>query len=413
MKKRVLVISQCFYPEQFRINDITEQWGKRGYDITVVTAIPNYPQGKFYDGYGITKNRIENYKGMKIIRLPIIPRGNNPIMLCLNYLSFIISGFFWSKFTKLDVDYVFNFETSPITQSLLGVWYSKRKKKPYYLYIQDLWPENVESVAGVKNKFILNLIGKMVDYIYSNSTKVLATSQSMIEAIKSRNVPQSKLEYFPQYAEEFYKPIDEKMVENKIKNTIYSKDIHGKENFNLIFTGNIGYAQGLDILPKVAKILKQDDLPKNIIFNMIGDGRFKSTLIKIVKDLNVEDMFNFIDRQPAEQIPQYMSLSDVAVLTLSNNKVFEMTIPAKLQSYIACAMPIIASAQGETESIINESKCGICVKNGDEIEFATAVKQLMFLEKQELKKLGQNGMEYSKKNFNRELLLNQMDLNFQ
>ena len=251
MKKRVLVISQCFYPEQFRINDITEQWVKRGYDITVVTAIPNYPQGKFYDGYGITKNRIENYKGMKIIRLPIIPRGNNPIMLCLNYLSFIISGFFWSKFTKLDVDYVFNFETSPITQSLLGVWYSKRKKKPYYLYIQDLWPENVESVAGVKNKFILNLIGKMVDYIYSNSTKVLATSQSMIEAIKSRNVPQSKLEYFPQYAEEFYKPIDEKMVENKIKNTIYSKDIHGKENFNLIFTGNIGYAQGLDILPKV------------------------------------------------------------------------------------------------------------------------------------------------------------------
>ena len=413
MKKRVLVISQCFYPEQFRINDITEQWVKRGYDITVVTAIPNYPQGKFYDGYGITKNRTEYYKGMKIVRLPIIPRGNNPIMLCLNYLSFIISGFFWSKLTKLDVDYVFNFETSPITQSLLGVWYSKRKKKPYYLYIQDLWPENVESVAGVKNKFILNLIGKMVDYIYSNSTKVLATSKSMIEAIKSRNVPQSKLEYFPQYAEDFYKPVDKNMVENKIKNTIYSKNIHGRENFNLIFTGNIGYAQGLDILPKVAKILKQDDLPKNVIFNMIGDGRYKSTLIKIIKDLNVEDMFNFINRQPAEKIPQYMSLSDVAVLTLSNNKVFEMTIPAKLQSYIACAMPIVASAQGETENIINESNCGICVKNGDEIAFARAIKQLMFLEKKELNKLGQNGMEYSKKNFNRELLLNQMDLNFQ
>lgn len=413
MKKRVLVISQCFYPEQFRINDITEQWVKRGYDITVVTAIPNYPQGKFYDGYGITKNRMEYYKGMKIVRLPIVPRGNNPIMLCLNYLSFIISGFFWSKLTKLDVDYVFNFETSPITQSLLGVWYSKRKKKPYYLYIQDLWPENVESVAGVKNKFILNLIGKMVDYIYSNSTKVLATSQSMIEAIKSRNVPQSKLEYFPQYAEEFYKPVDVNMVENKIKDTIYSKNIHGRQNFNLIFTGNIGYAQGLDILPKVAKILKQDDLPKNVIFNMIGDGRYKSTLIKIVKELNVEDMFNFIDRQPAEKIPQYMSLSDVAVLTLSNNKVFEMTIPAKLQSYIACAMPIIASARGETENIIKESNCGICVKNGDEIAFAKAVKQLMFLEKKELNKLGQNGMKYSEENFNRELLLNQMDLNFQ
>lgn len=412
MKKRVLVISQCFYPEQFRINDISEQWVKRGYDVTVVTAIPNYPKGKFYDGYSFRKNRTENYKGMKIIRLPIIPRGRNPIMLCLNYLSFVISGFFWSKFTKLDVDYVFNFETSPITQSLLGVWYSKRKNKPYYLYIQDLWPENVESVAGVKNKFVLNLIGKMVDYIYSNSTKILATSNSMLEAIRSRNVSQSKLEYFPQYAEEFYKPIDENMVDNKIKNQISYKNNDEKENFNLIFTGNIGYAQGLEILPKVAEILKKDNLSKDVTFNIVGDGRFKLNLIKLIKDLDVEEMFNFIDRQPAEKIPQYMALCNVAILTLSNNKVFEMTIPAKLQSYIACAMPIIASAKGETENIIKEANCGICVNTGDEVAFAKAIKKLMIMEKKELVQLGKNGQEYSKKNFDRELLLNQMDLNF-
>ena len=412
MKKRILVISQCFFPEQFRINDISEQWVKRGYDVTVVTAIPNYPQGKFYDGYVLNKKRTENYKGMKIIRLPIIPRGNNVIMLFLNYLSFVISGFFWSKFTKLDVDYVFNFETSPITQSLLGVWYSKRKKKPFYLYIQDLWPENVESVAGIKNKFILNLIGKMVDYIYSNSTKIFATSNSMVKVIESRNVDESKLKYWPQYAEEFYKPVDKEDVDIEIKNKIPPIGKNGKPNFNLIFTGNIGYAQGLDILPKVACILKKEDLSKNIVFNIIGDGRFKSNLIDIVKKSDVESMFNFIERQPAQMIPQYMALSDVAVLTLQDNKVFSMTIPAKLQSYIACAMPIIASAQGETKNIIEEANCGICVDTGDEVAFSDAVKQMILFDKEKLRTLGNNGYEYSKKNFDRDLLLDEIDLYF-
>ncbi len=137
-KKHILVISQYFYPETFRINDIATEWVKRGYKVTVVTGIPNYPEGKFYKGYGWFRNNREIWNGIEIIRIPIIPRGSNSIGLILNYLSFVVSGFFWKCFTRIKTDYVFIFEVSPMTQALFGVWYARRRKIPCYIYVQDL-----------------------------------------------------------------------------------------------------------------------------------------------------------------------------------------------------------------------------------------------------------------------------------
>lgn len=127
IKTHILVVAQYFYPEQFRINDICIEWINRGYQVTVLTGIPNYPQGKYYAGYGLFKKRKENYKGIEILRIPLIPRGNNPVMLVLNYISFVISGYFWKAFTSIKADYVFIFEVSPMTQALPGVWYAKKK----------------------------------------------------------------------------------------------------------------------------------------------------------------------------------------------------------------------------------------------------------------------------------------------
>lgn len=157
-KKHILVLSQYFYPEQFRINDMCNEWVKRGYKVTVLTGIPNYPYGKFYKGYGYTKKRHEQWNGMEIIRIPLIPRGKTAIGLILNYLSFVCSGFFWKTFTKVKADCIFMYEVSPMTQTLIGVWYAKKQKIPCFLYVQDLWPENVEIVTGIKNKTILNAI---------------------------------------------------------------------------------------------------------------------------------------------------------------------------------------------------------------------------------------------------------------
>ena len=157
-REHILVVSQYFYPENFRINDICAEWVKKGYKVTVVTGIPNYPQGKFYKGYGWFKRRKETWNGVDIIRIPLISRGKSSIRLALNYFSFVISGWFWKLFTRVKADIVFTFEVSPMTQALVGVWYAKRRKIPHYLYVQDLWPDNVEIVTGIKSKAILNPI---------------------------------------------------------------------------------------------------------------------------------------------------------------------------------------------------------------------------------------------------------------
>ncbi|MEA4822283.1 MAG: glycosyltransferase family 4 protein, partial [Erysipelotrichales bacterium] len=307
MKTHILVIAQYFYPEQFRINDICTEWVKRGYKVTVITGIPNYPEGKYYYGYGLFKKRKETYNGIDIIRIPLIPRGNNAIMLVLNYLSFVVSGFFWKIFTKVKADYVFIFEVSPMTQALPGVWYAKKMDIPCYLYVTDLWPENVEIVAGITNKRIINAIGVMVDYIYKRCDRIFTSSESFIQAIVERGIEKKKLEFWPQYAEDYYKPFD--------KSIANIPEIPKDSIFNIIFAGNIGFAQGLDILPETARILKTANT--KVRFNIVGDGRFKETLKASVKEKQVTDFFNFIDKQPATRIPEFMAVNDATLICLS------------------------------------------------------------------------------------------------
>ena len=403
MKKHILVISQYFYPEQFRINDICTEWVKRGYKVTVVTGIPNYPDGKFFKGYNCFKKRKDNYNGIDIIRVPIVSRGNNSICLILNYMSFVVSGFFWQLFTKLIADYVFIFEVSPMTQALPGVWYANRKKIPCYLYVQDLWPENVEIVGGVKNKRILKQLGKMVDYIYFNCTKIFATSNSFVNAIHERGVPLEKLVYWPQYAEDLYKPLSKKSI----------PEISNEDVFNIIFAGNIGYAQGLEILPKVAALLKQKGFASRVRFNMVGAGRYKFELMEQIKQEQLGDIFNFVDKQPAERIPEFMAACDAALICLSNNPLFAMTIPAKLQSYMACGIPIIASATGETMSIINCENLGICAEAGGASKLAKIILNFCNMSKIQLETFGNNSLNCYMNNFSKEYLLLEMDKYFE
>lgn len=399
MKKHILVISQYFYPEQFRINDICEEWVKRGYKVTVLTGIPNYPQGKFYKGYSFLKKRKEIYKGIEIIRIPIIPRGNSSIMLALNYLSFVVSGFFFSFFTRLKPDVVFIYEVSPMTQALPGVWLAKRRKIKCLLYVTDLWPENVEVVTGIKNKWVIGGIGRMVDYIYERCNLILTSSKSFIKSIESRGVPKEKIKFWPQYAEDFYRPVE--VSENDIP------EIPDDDYFNIIFAGNIGYAQGLDILPHVAQIINEAGL--KVRFNIIGDGRAKEELISLTQVKKVSNNFNFIDRQPAEKIPFFMDKGDAALICLSKNKVFEITIPAKLQSCLACGIPIIVSADGEVSDIILEAEAGVYSPAANIELLAQKIIELVKLEKEGLEKMAKNGLFYYEENFKKEKLMNYID----
>lgn len=402
MRKHILVISQYFYPEQFRINDICTEWVKRGYKVTVITGIPNYPQGNFFDGYGFFKNRKETYNGINVIRIPLIPRGDNAIMLSLNYLSFVFSGFLWNLFTKIKADYVFIYEVSPMTQALPGVWYAKKRKIPCYLYVTDLWPENVEIVSGIKNQKILNGVGLMVDYIYKRCDKIFTSSESFIQAILDRGVPEEKLDFWPQYAEDYYRPLERRDVS--------VPEIPNDNRFNVIFAGNIGYAQGLDILPQVAKFLSESNV--KIRFNIVGDGRYKKVLMDEVDTLHISDYFNFIDKQPADRISEFMAVNDASLISLSKSKVFSITLPAKTQSCLACGIPIIVSADGEIQSVIKNAEAGLCSDAGDAKGLAENLKRLVNMSSDSREYMSQNAISYYKEYFDKNTLLNKMDMWF-
>lgn len=399
-RKHILVISQYFYPEQFRINDICEEWIKRNYKVTVLTGIPNYPQGKYYPGYGLFKNRHEKYKNIDIIRIPIISRGNNPLQLVLNYFSFVFSGLLWKTFTKLKADYVFIYEVSPMTQALPGVWYAKRRKIPCYLYVTDLWPENVEFVTGIKSKFVINRIHKMVDYIYRNCNYIFTSSKSYINSIKLRGVEENKLKFWPQYAEDFYKPVYN-------GNCL---EIPQNGAFNLIFAGNIGFAQGLDVLPKAASILKKNN--KKVVFNIVGDGRAKNQILESISQYEVKDYFNFLSKRPPQQISELIGACDVNLICLSKSKVLEMTIPAKTQSSLACGKPILVCADGEIQDVINDSKAGICCNASDEKMLAEKIMEFMLMDQHTMQEMSNNAIEYSNMHFNKDKLIDEMDKYF-
>ncbi len=401
MKKHILVVSQYFYPEQFRINDICQEWVKRGFKVTVITGIPNYPEGKYYEGYGISKKRKETWNGIDIIRIPLIPRGKSKIGLVCNYLSFPVSGFIWNLLSNIKADYVFNFETSPMTQTLIAVWYAQKHKVPCYLYVQDLWPEAVETVTGIHNPFIIKPLDTMVRYIYKHCDKIFCTSPSFVRDICKRGVDKKKVYYWPQYAEEFYQPAEKHSV----------PEIEDDDSFKIIFTGNIGYAQGLDTIPKAAKILKSKGA--NVKFYIVGDGRYKQELIKEISYAGVEDMVLLIGRHPAKRIPEFLACCDVAYESFMNDSLFSKTIPAKVQSYMACGMPVLAASEGETNRIVQKADCGLCSRIGDEVSLAENVEKMMSMELAELERMGKNAREFCNRYFSKKVLMDKMDENFE
>lgn len=403
MSKHILVVSQYFYPEQFRINDMCQEWVKKGYKVTVVTGIPNYPEGKFYKGYNWFKKRKEYINGVNVIRIPLLARGKNALSLYLNYKSFVFFGWFFAKFTKLKADYVFTYEVSPIYQAKIGIWYAKRRKIPSVLYVMDLWPDNLIAAGNVDSKLIIKSVTRTVKKIYKQTDYILTSSKSFIKSIKELKVPETKLEFWPQYAEDFYLPLEKTAKE--------ITNIPQDSRVNLVFAGNIGKAQGLEILPRCAIELERRKV--KVRFNMIGDGRDKVALVKKVYDFLVTPYFNFIDKVDATEIPYYFAYCEAGIITFNDNPILEKTIPAKLQSYLACGLPIIASAKGEVKRIIEEGELGFVGNAGSVNALADAIEEFVRLYPAQRVVLKNNALNYSKEKFNKVKLLNRLDKIFE
>ena len=255
----------------------------------------------------------------------------------------------------------------------------------------------VKADLSTMTNFVDEYNALMMPYIYKNTDEIFATSPSFVEAIcnRKRSVSHSKVHYWPQYAEDFYKPMEKTSVE----------EIPEDDSFKVIFTGNIGTAQGLQILPQTAEILREE----NVKFVIVGDGRYLDEFEQEIQKRNVQDKFIMIARQPAERIPELLAACDAAFLSFQNDELWTKTIPAKLQSYMACGMPIIASAEGETERIITEAECGVCSAIGDVDKLS---ENIIIMTKDDLNKMRHNSRKYFERNFEKQELMDQIEQYF-
>jgi glycosyltransferase involved in cell wall biosynthesis len=393
---KILIITQYFWPESFKINDLALGLKERGHDVSVLTAIPNYPKGVFFDNYSFWKNNEEEWNGIKIYRSKIFSRGNGSIRLMLNYISFVFFCSLKVFFIKQKFDKIFVYEPSPVTVGLPAIVASRIMKIPYYFWVQDLWPESLSAAGGIKNKYVLNFFEGLTRLIYRNSEKVLVQSKGFADYIKKQGDFSDKLIYYPNSAEKLYRPL-EPILEYQSKLP---------EGFKLLFAGNLGEAQGIDTLVNAAKIVKEKGIDVNWVF--LGDGRQREYYMKEVKRIGLESNFYFLGAFPAETMPYFFSCADALIVSLKRDKIFSLTIPSKLQSYLACGKPILASLDGEGANVVIESKSGFVSPSENAELFADNVIKMWNLSSESRNEMSKNALQYFKNEFEREMLIDNL-----
>lgn len=397
---RILIITQYFWPENFKINSLSLELKNKGHVVTVLTGLPNYPAGKIPPEYSFLNNNNESWNGIKIYRSKLIPRfSGKGVYLFLNYISFALFASIKILFNvKEKPDLIFVYEPSPITVGIPAIVAKyKFKNIPIFFWVQDLWPDSLKDTGAFNNKFILNAVDKLTRYIYKKSDMILIQSEAFTEYIIKQGVPSYKIRYFPNPTEKFYNIKDVDLTYSNLFN----------EGFNLIFAGNIGEAQSFDTLIEAAYKLKQLKYP--IFWNIFGDGRAREQFKRKVIALNLEDNFVFNGSFKSEEMPSLFTYADALVVSLKKSKIFSLTIPAKVQSYLACGKPIIGSIDGEGAKIIIQAQAGVVSASEDVDTLVTNIINLYNLSELERTTLGLNGRAYFEKEFSMEILINKLE----
>lgn len=397
---KILIVSQYFWPETFKINDLCDALLDSGHEVTVLTAFPNYPDGHFFDGYGLTGPYFQNYKQAKIIRCPIVSRGKKRgLRLILNYISFFTVGSLFAIYVALKYrpDKIFVLGTSPITAAIPAIVAKWISGAPLFLWVQDLWPESLTATKSINNKSILRAVSKMVRWIYSQTDKILITSRGFVSNIKALGALDQQIYYFPQWAEPvFTQPNQE---------TYQDLNWPTEQGFKLLFAGNIGIPQDFESIVQAAIHLKDH---KHIYFIVLGDGHMKDWAIKEVEKNGLQKNFLFLGRKPLNTMPYYYRKADALLLTLKDEDLFRITVPAKLQSYLASGKPVLASVAGEGAEIIKNSESGIVCTPSQPRQMADCILKMSLLEKSQLNEMGQNALSYYKSQFDRDTLITQL-----
>ena len=391
MAKRILIYTNHFYPEQFKINEIVGWLTSEDSHIRVITGLPNYPSGKIIKEYSDTFS-----KNILINRLFLIPRGGGSnFLLVINYLSYFISCFIFTLYIaifKKKYDIIFVHHTSPPLIMFHPILYSIFHKPTKILWDLDIWPESLKAIGVVKSKLSLGIIEIIVRWIYSKYKVILVSSKSMMSVVKDRY--NGEIIYFPNWAENV-------IEQNKIiKN--YSLNID-ENNFNIIYTGNIGKAQNFNNLIKTIEFVN-----KSIHWIFVGSGRYKKDFIEILQNKKLIDRVTFVEQVKIDEIPTIVNKASALFISLKNDEIFSKTVPAKLQTYMALGKPIIGALNGEGAKIIIESNCGVVEENYDYLKLAKKINNFANISDSQLASLGKNGKTYYQKNFNSKLRMQQI-----
>ncbi len=398
---RVLVVSQYFWPENFRINDLCSELVKRGHKVTVLTGKPNYPDGVAYPEFIENPLKYSRFEGAKIIRVPMVARGQgSSLKLFFNYISFAFSASLWGwiKLRKIDFDVTFVFEPSPITVGLPAIWLRKTRKIPVIFWVLDLWPETLEAVGVIKSRFLLCLVGKLVSFIYRRCDLILGQSKSFLDGIALYCDKTEKIKYFPNWPEGIFSI-----------NTIQRVEAIAKFDgtFKVLFAGNIGEAQDFPSILAAAAVLKNSNASIKIF--IVGDGRMMLWVKQQIEERGLQDFVCLMGLHPLEMMPSFYASADALLVSLKESRVFSMTVPGKVQSYMMAEKPILAMLDGEGALAINEANAGYTCCAEDHEALAKNILAMSKLSKDELQKFGVNAKSYAQREFDRSRLISQLE----
>lgn len=396
---RLLVVTQYFWPENFRINDLVAELVRRGHQVVVLTGWPNYPDGRVFDEFRERSRDFDEYEGARIVRVPMLPRGRGSARLILNYLTFAASASLlglW-RLRGREFDAILAYEPSPITVGIPAGVFRAFKKAPLAFWVLDLWPETLQAIGVVRSKKLLHLVGKLVASIYKRCDLILAQSKSFVPAIARYAGRGVRIEYFPSWPDSVFNAEDvEAATEIPVK----------QGSFNILFAGNIGEAQDFPVILAAAERLK---VYINIRWLIVGDGRMAGWVAEEIKARGLEACMSMLGRYPVERMPSFFKHADALLVSLKDEPIFALTIPGKLQSYLAAGIPVLAMLNGEGADVIRNANAGLACPAGDAKQLARAVLELAAMSKDERQQLGKNGRAYAQKEFNREVLMDRLE----
>jgi len=352
---RILIVSQYFWPENFRINDLAGELAGRGHSVTVLTGLPSYPGGEVFAEYESDPPRFRKFRGADVIRVPLIPRGKSRVQVALNFVSFALSAMIvgaW-RLRGRQFDAVFVFAPSPITVGLPGVILGKLKKTPVVLWVLDQWPETLQAVGAVKSRMILRGVGSFVSFIYRRCSVILGQSRGFVSQIRRYSGPHPVVEYFPNWSD----------VASDFERVDAAPEVPALPGvLTVLFAGNIGDAQDFPAILDAAEIMKDRD---DVRWIVVGDGHKASWVAGEVQRRGLTGRMSLLGRFPLERMPSFFKSADALLVSLRPDPVFALTIPGKVQSYLAAGRPLVGMMDGEGAELIASSDAGLVCSAGD------------------------------------------------